>query len=247
MIFTDVSKGLKKVSLSVVLLLTPVLLQAETSGGGNLATPKVINEPVSSQPATDNLVSNHKDGHNADLGFPQWQQRQRVDKEIIPPPPPGPYMSSALSDYSVKGPSFGRNYNKPVYRHDPSFVPMDMFSPDIPWPNNLRGNKNSNANRWMPKNGYRYVQPQPIKQTAPRGDKRQQRNMNTGPQYPGNYNMPNMNMNGSRWMPSMGYTPRGPNYNGPSNREKSSNNYVARPAQPPYRAQNPRYNQSGPN
>ncbi len=243
MYFNDGSKSLRNLCLPVVLLLLPALLQAESVKATDANTANTGQQP----------------GSEAGRSYPQRTQRHQVKKEIIPPPPPGPYMSSALSDYSVKGPSFGHNFNKPVYRHDPSFVPMDMFSPDIPWPNNLRGN---NTNRWMPESGYRYAPSQPMTHMAPPRAKRQQAPANagqrqvmgnyTGRQHPGGYmpnayNAPAMNMNGSRWTPSMGYTPAGPHYNGPSYRPNSSNNKIARPAQPPHRAQNPRYNQSGSN
>lgn len=236
---SDFLIDLKKPGLAVVLLLLSASLQAEPS------------DEVSTSEVTANEQQLSYDDNR---GLPQ---RQSTSKEMIPPPPPGPYMSSALSDFSVKAPSFGRAYNKPVYRHDSSFIPMDVFSPDIPWPNNLRGNKNRNVDRWMPENGYRYVQPQPMRNNAAPGMKhkqgpanvkhRQARGMYPGQQYPGKNNMPNMNMNGSRWMPSMGYSPRGPYYNGPYNQPDSSNNHVARPAQPPYRAQKQRNNQSDPN
>lgn len=98
--------------------------------------------------------------------YPHWPRPQQSSREIIPPPPPGPYMSSALGDYSVKGPSFGSNPDKfgqrpnSVNRHIPAIVPMDIFSPDIPWPKNLRPGDTNSAARWMPENGYQYVKPQ---------------------------------------------------------------------------------------
>ena len=257
MYFSDVSIGLKKpgfktLGLSAVLLLSPVLLQAESSeaepsegsGTSEVTAGSVPDQQLDQQPdqqIDSDQQSRPAASHQAAAPvFPRWPQRQQPRKENIPPPPPGPYMSSALSDHSVKAPSFARDFNKPVYRHDPSFVPMDTFSPDIPWPKGLRGNKGKNAGRWKPKNGYRYAHPQMLPprmnsqhrpkragslqdppQAMANGERRRYRGHNNVP----NMSMPNMNMNGSRWMPSMGYAPDAPYYNAPT-----------------HRVQNPRFN-----
>ena len=248
MVFCGISIELKKTGLAAILLLPclllqPLLLQAESS------------TDVKSEESTDKAVASHQAaegsraavqrpvtgaGNNASFGFPKWPQRQQAGREMIPPPPPGPYMSSALSDYSVKAPSFGRSINKPVHRYDPSIVPMDMFSPDIPWPDNLRQakhkHKHQSPNRWMPENGYHYVSTQKM---APRPNNQQPpvqvRQQNQKRQYRGANNLPNMNMDGSRWMPSMGFAPNGPYSNAPVYNGSAYRNQ-----------QGPRSNQSGP-
>ena len=83
---------------------------------------------------------------------PQRPGRMQMDKEIIPPPPPGPYMSLALSD--AKRHNFQRGADKPVTGFETSDAPIETFSPDVPWPGNTR-----EPNPWMPEQGYRFVQP----------------------------------------------------------------------------------------
>ncbi|HEB82533.1 MAG TPA: hypothetical protein ENJ11_06695 [Gammaproteobacteria bacterium] len=97
--------------------------------------------------------------------FPQWPGREQFRREIVPPPPPGPYMSSALSDVSVKGPAFSANRKPPVQTQAsaPAAGGMQKFSPDRPWPDDLRPTQ-----RWKPENGYHYVAP-PVGSVQPTG------------------------------------------------------------------------------
>ena len=66
--------------------------------------------------------------------FMQTMVLQAETKEIVPPPPPGPYRSTALSGFSVEKQSFAHHLNKPAARSDSVNVPMDTFSPDRAWP-----------------------------------------------------------------------------------------------------------------
>lgn len=102
--------------------------------------------------------------------YPNWPQRQQaqVRSVIVPPPPPGPYMSTALSNSSVSGGSLTRPYNmrpsmsqgaRPASQHKHPSKPMDMFSPDRPWPKDLRSQGNAPATKWMPEHGYHYISP----------------------------------------------------------------------------------------
>ena len=163
--------------------------------------------------------------------FPNWPERPQLNRRVVPPPPPGPYMSSALSDLSVKGLAFGRNSdsdleNNPATESDPSNIPMETFSPDRPWPEHAyKKHKhdcapdcpvNGSPTRWMPESGYQYVQPRVQKESDPVMQNR----------VPAPINRPGMNnWPGSR-LPSMGgapvvqypYAPNyGPRYNAPMN------------------------------
>ncbi|MCK4833217.1 MAG: hypothetical protein KAT12_00530, partial [Gammaproteobacteria bacterium] len=123
--------GLKKAGFFAALLLSSLVAHA---------TPSTVEKTAAVvTPQSDQMTDAGKQHFN----FPRWPQRQKAVREIIPPPPPGPYMSSALSDYSVRAPSFGRDMNKdvkpnPARMRDSAPVSMDDFSPDIPWPKNLR-------------------------------------------------------------------------------------------------------------
>ncbi len=96
------------------------------------------------------------------FSFPRWPERRQVNRVIIPPAPPGPYMSSALSNFSVEGPAFAGDTNKPAIKMGSSDVPMEAFSPDTPWPNTI-----ISPQRWKPENGYRFVEPGVKKQSYP--------------------------------------------------------------------------------
>jgi hypothetical protein len=160
------------------------------------------------------------------FSFPAWPERPQYRKENVPPPPPGPYMSSALNDYTFTRPPFDNElpYEQvpPVDQNNTGLV-MDTFSPDVPWPDDRRGEVQG-VNRWMPENGYQYIQPSSgavgAQQKAyydywgRRGQSPQDRGQN---------------LNAPRWMPAMGnganryYGPYGGNrpdqfYNQSSNR-----------------------------
>jgi len=94
--------------------------------------------------------------------LPGWPERRMVEhQERVPPPPPGPYMSTALSGSSVKGFSFVP-VNKPAIKLASPDSRMQAFSPDIPW----QSNSNS-PGRWKPENGYSYVKPPVERQSYP--------------------------------------------------------------------------------
>jgi hypothetical protein len=133
--------------------------------------------------------------------FPRWPVRQQVVKELVPPPPPGPYMSLGLNDFPVSQPSFDSSLNKPEIELDSSGMPIQSFSPDVPWPKNLRPTK-----RWMPENGYQYVEPQAEKKPYPVVQ-------SNNPAYNYNYGYqrnPNLDRPGPNWTPSMGAGPAWP-------------------------------------
>jgi len=153
------------------LMLSSFMVQAQNAEP--MATVSSSNAPSN---ATEETAAFH---------FPQWPQRRQAKEEVVPPPPPGPYMSAALNGGSVKAPSFGNNNRnkRRAMSFDSSNVTMDTFSPDIPWPTSMRP-----PSRWVPDNGYQYVQPQAMQNTQQRVPDNQYRPRSGPP------------MN---WMPSM--------------------------------------------
>lgn len=101
--------------------------------------------------ASDVAVKDSNSDQQRTFQFPGWSERRvSVQKERVPPPPPGPYMSIALSGSSIDGASFSPD-NKPAVKLG---SPIDAFSPDIPWPSNI-----TSPERWKPGTGYNYVEP----------------------------------------------------------------------------------------
>ena len=157
--FTNV----KRAALLVFLLTQTMLVQAENTDVTN-TMPEVAVGSGSDDQQQDYQRLEHR--------FPRWPQRQQVSREVIPLAPPGPYMSSALSDFPVETRFFGQGINKPglnqhVANFDSSKAAVQTFSPDIPWPVNLRSDTHRSAERWMPENGYQFVKPQLKKKLYP--------------------------------------------------------------------------------
>ena len=214
--------GIKQVAITVMfftLLMFTALLQAESSD---------IADTRDSAAARADAGLNSTADKQQDYKFPDWPKRKQSNRQMVPPPPPGPYMSSALSDFSVKGPSFGRDsdtfqVNKPATESDPSSMPMEAFSPDRPWiDDSYRKHKYNpdcppacSPQRWMPENGYQYA-PLVKKKPYPVVPNRM----------PGQLNRPGMKNWPASRLPSMGgapvgqypYAPNyGPRYNAPMN------------------------------
>ena len=79
--------------------------------------------------------------------YPEWPERFRQE-DLTPPPPPGPYMSSALSQID-SFPSGSRARGE--YREGRAESPF--FKPEMPWPEGRDRPK-----PWMPADGeYHYV------------------------------------------------------------------------------------------
>ena len=112
--------------------------------------------PSMSMPSTQNSAMQR----NA----PHWARRQTM-QNAVPPPPPGPYKSTALSEYSKQTHASGREQLEPKnieqgemetgqteseqaepgQKLNPAQVPMDVYNPERPWPENIRP-----ANPWAP-------------------------------------------------------------------------------------------------
>ena len=159
---------IKKAGLFVFLLLPSLLVQAQVSdaavttvsdtaaSGGvttNADTSDAAVTTVESQAAEAAETSASEDQQRR-FSFPRWPESRTINRERVPLAPPGPYMSSALSDYSFKEPSFDRAGSMRAIRMDPPDMSMKRFSPDIPWPSHAKS-----PERWQPENGYQYVEP----------------------------------------------------------------------------------------
>ncbi len=201
--FLSVSQShFKQTCLSKAALTVAVLMLSLTArAGSSEAVEKTVDEvPSDAQLSQEPMRGARKQG----FALPQ---RQLESRKIIPPPPPGPYSSSALSDYSVLVPpsafhAAGPGQHRSTNNTAATPVPMETFSPDIPWPTNLRPERRQ-PNYQGSEQGSRHVKPfyGPMTKTNH-----------------GNYNygnrpvsrMNNTGMNASRWMPGMTMTPPGP-------------------------------------
>jgi hypothetical protein len=198
--------GIKQAGLFAALLMLSLTASA-TLDDGIEEHVQSAHESGMQQQTVQSQQGQMPDNRAQDSSSTHWPQSHQIDKsqtnnKIIPPPPPGPYRSTALSDYSVSVPSFDYGAGK-YQQYNPASVPMGTFSPDVPWPKNLRpsqypgpysGQYNNGSDHWLPENNnYRHY--------------------NFGNRYDPRMNAPYMNgagMNGSRWMPSMGVAPQWP-------------------------------------
>ncbi len=140
------------------------------------AEPVDVMDSAGNEAKTDSEFESNPANVRLNYKYPRWPTRMMAKRDRIPPPPPGPYMSSALSGFTVEGLSFGgesdfgndfnsdfnsiageTNDTKSMF--DSSSAAIDQFSPDKPWPKDLQSKNPRLPNRWMPDSGYRYVNP----------------------------------------------------------------------------------------
>ena len=89
--------------------------------------------------------------------YPEWPERP-ARREFIPPPPAGPYMSSALSDISVFPADMGGLQNE----FKEPLVPSPFFEADMPWPETP---DYAPPEPWVPESGeYRFVPEEVVRQ-----------------------------------------------------------------------------------
>ncbi len=215
----------KKVKLLLVLTVMSTTVHAQVSEKGDAEalqetsagfTPHTTQQSTQDiKPSSEPMIS----------GSPtsRLRQNRQLQKQLIPPPPPGPYISTSLNGYTVNVPVLGRIpsprslglRNSGLHNPDSRFgsrsgstsTPMAMFSPDLPWPNDLRPSENM-PHGWMPQGGYSQINPQPSTQTMQRP---------TAPAYWPSARHPAYNAREgqqygpqSRWMPTMSMSPPGP-------------------------------------
>ncbi len=190
--------GLRKTALTVAVLMLPLVVHAGSSEVAKKAVDKVQPEPSQER---------MPDARAQNFNFPHWPQHQQQNAEIIPPPPPGPYTSSALSDYSVAAPSPAYRAGRQGARRASNGnavtpVPMATFSPDIPWPTNLRPEQRQPNHRLSEQGGHHV---KPFYGSVPSNNYGNYNYANRSAPYPSD-----RGMNTSRWMPNMTMTPPGP-------------------------------------
>ncbi len=159
--------GVRSATLSILLLSYSAAVVAEATeaekGAGVGETAAVIE---TNPTASDDMRNESRRVENRRLenrfSYPRWPERSLPKREIIPPPPPGPYMSTALNRFSLEGPSFDRSeISRPPRRSIAAIEPADTrvpaFSADMPWPDDPGSNNSTPLRRWEPDKGYHFV------------------------------------------------------------------------------------------
>ncbi len=87
---------------------------------------------------------------NLPPAYPEWPERS-FRTEFVPPPPPGPYMSSAMSgvhEFPDNRGGLRNEFSEPQ-------IESPFFSADMPWPDTPERDR---PRAWLPESGeYRYV------------------------------------------------------------------------------------------
>lgn len=185
MLFCPCIDNVKKLSLLIAMLMQPMLLQAQPADAFNAKLDDSTGPDIKKQ--------------QRNSPYPHWPAGRQINTVMVPPPPPGPYKSLALNDFSVNQASFSIDSMQATSKLAPADVPMEGFSPDVPWPENLRP-----VSHRMPENGYRYAPPPVINKPYP-GTQNSPSNYRQGYRRSTNMNWPD-----SRWKPSMAADSRGP-------------------------------------
>jgi len=96
-------------------------------------------------------------GSDLPPAYPEWPERP-VRRELIPPPPGGPYMSSAMSDIEAFPADTGGLRNKSREQQ----MPSPIFKTDMPWPETPEYTR---PETWIPESGeYRFVPEEVVRQ-----------------------------------------------------------------------------------
>lgn len=89
--------------------------------------------------------------------YPEWPERP-ARREMVPPPPGGPYMSSAMSDLDAFPGDRGGLRDEPRELQ----MPSPFFEADMPWPETP---DYARPEPWMPESGeYRFVPEEVVRQ-----------------------------------------------------------------------------------
>ena len=196
--------GVRDAALSLVLLTFSAVTVAEVSeaeSSSSVTEAGAVTEM--NQAASDNRRDEVRRKENR-FSYPRWPEHSPPKRDIIPPPPPGPYMSTALNRFSLEGPSFERpEISRPPRRgvaaFDTTDTRMPAFGPDTPWPDDPGSNNSTPLKRWEPERGYHFVdESEKPGSVAPVNY--------TQPQYVYGYQHPapsSMGWSGNNWAPSM--------------------------------------------
>ena len=89
--------------------------------------------------------------------YPEWPERT-FEREFVPPPPGGPYMSSAMSGIDV----FPNDTGGLRHEYVEPQIESPFFSADMPWPDTP---ERDSPRPWYPESGeYHYVPEEVVRQ-----------------------------------------------------------------------------------
>lgn len=121
-------------------------------------------------------------GSDLPPAYPQWPERP-VRRQIIPPPPGGPYMSSAMSEIDAFPHDSGGVRNESSGSAEQR-TGLSFFGVDMPWPETPERDA---PEPWMPESGeYRFVPEEIVREleSPPLGRMPEQRLYQPYPRYP---------------------------------------------------------------
>jgi hypothetical protein len=102
-------------------------------------------------------LARHPMGSELPPAYPEWPERP-ARRELIPPPPAGPYMSSALSDFDAFPVNTGGLRNEPKEQ----WMPLPFLDADMPWPETP---EYARPEPWIPESGeYHFVPEELVRQ-----------------------------------------------------------------------------------
>lgn len=111
--------------------------------------------------------------------YPEWPERM-VRTDMVPPPPAGPYMSSAMADIDAFPANTGGLRNDISEQH----MQTPFFNVDTPWPETPERDR---PELWVPESGeYRFVPKELVRQleTPTNGRSLQPQRYQPYPRYP---------------------------------------------------------------
>ena len=114
--------------------------------------------------------------------YPQWPERP-VRRQIIPPPPGGPYMSSAMSEIDAFPADSGGLRNESNESRERQ-MRSPLFKVDMPWPETP---ERVTPELWMPESGeYKFVPEAVVREleSSPSGRRLEQQMYQPYPRYP---------------------------------------------------------------
>lgn len=88
--------------------------------------------------AADATAASSNEDKQDTFRFPRWPENRPITRERMPLAPPGPYMSSALSDFSFERPPIENDWNTPRHTGDLPDGSIEKYSPYMPWPSHTR-------------------------------------------------------------------------------------------------------------
>lgn len=129
-------------------IMTLSLIQA----GDVLAEPAIVTLP-GTFPGSGGLARSFA-GSDLPPAYPEWPQRS-IRSEVVPLPPPGPYMSTAMSGIDA----FPANTGGLRDDYGEQQMRSPFFTADMPWPETP---KRARPEAWMPESGEYHFVPEEV-------------------------------------------------------------------------------------